>query len=156
MNIEIYEKPVVIKFVMVDGVEFELSELICVLDQLLGATKENDKYGDYSLRAYELYDYDITNKLVQMGLVNRYIGSRMAELYCMKDEVKIQKLLDTLSLSNNSVYEQYDYDCRQLGLSEVFTTRSQSVYEFVLRLLRYCPVKGYRDDKHCMFEIRFR
>ena len=96
MNIEIYEKPVVIKFVMVDGVEFELSELICVLDQLLDATKENDRYGDYSLRSYELYDYDITNKLVQMGLVNRYIGSRMAELYCMKDETKINALLDAV------------------------------------------------------------
>lgn len=96
MDIKIYKKPVITKFVMIDGEEFELYPLIESLTQMLEETKEDDKYGEYSLRDYQLLDYEIANKLVKMELVSNYIGSRMANLYCMKDKKGIEDLLDAL------------------------------------------------------------
>jgi hypothetical protein len=96
MDIKIYKKPVVTEFVMIDGKEFELGELESSLIQIMEQTEENDSWGDYSLRSYELYNYEVTNELVKMGLVKNYTGSRMADLYCMKDEKKIKDLLHTL------------------------------------------------------------
>lgn len=96
MNIEIYEKPVITKFVSVDGVEFELGKLYGCLNQLLEETKEDDHYGDYSLRDYEVHDLKTMRKLVNMGFVKNYTGSRMADLYCMEDKNKISSLLDAL------------------------------------------------------------
>lgn len=95
MDIKIYEKPVITKFVVIDGEEFELSELYSCLHQI-SETKENDRYGEYSLRDYELSNYEVMNKLVKMGLVKNYTGSRMADLYCMKDEKGIKDLLNAL------------------------------------------------------------
>lgn len=97
MEIKIYEKTVVTEFVMIDGKEFELGELESSLIQLLEQTEENDRWGDYSLRDYELYNCEVVDELVKMGLVKNYTGSRMADLYCMKDEKKIRDLLHTLS-----------------------------------------------------------
>lgn len=94
MDIKVYEKPVVTKFVMIDGEEFELGMLIDCLEQISGT--KDDTYGDYYLRDYELIDYEITKKLVKMGLVKNYTGSRMADLYCIKDKKVIEDLLDTL------------------------------------------------------------
>lgn len=96
MDIKVYEKPVIKKFVTIDGVEFGLNELFCSLEQI-NETKENDGYGEYSLRDYELYYPDTMNKLVKMGLVSNYTGSRMANLYCMKDKNAIEKLIDILA-----------------------------------------------------------
>ena len=87
MNIEIYEKPVITKFVSIDGVEFELGKLYGCLNQLLEETKEDDHYGDY---------IETIKKLVNMGFVKNYTGSRMADLYCMEDKNKISSLLDAL------------------------------------------------------------
>lgn len=95
MDIKIYKKPVITKFVMIDGEEFKLGDLYACLEQI-SETKEDDRYGDYSLRDYELVDYEVMNKLVKMGLVKNYTGSRMADLYCMKDKKGIENLLDTL------------------------------------------------------------
>lgn len=95
MYIEIYEKPVPTKFVMVYGEEFELNELCACLEQI-SETEENDNFGDYSLREYQLYYPKTMNKLVKLGLVKNYTGSRMADLYCMKDKDKVGELLDTL------------------------------------------------------------
>ena len=96
MDIKIYEKPVMTKFVTVDGEEFDLYELESSLIQFLDETKERNSYGDYSLRDYELYNYEVTQELVKMGLVSNYTGSRMADLYCTKDEKAMRYLLDSL------------------------------------------------------------
>lgn len=89
MDIEIYEKPVMTKFVVIDGEEFECYKLLACLEQI----NETEKC---SLRDYELLDYEITKKLVKMGLVCNYTGSRMADLYCMKNKKDIEDLIDTL------------------------------------------------------------
>ena len=96
MEIKIYEKPVITKFVTVNGVEFELGNLVCCLEEIRQRTKENDHWGDYSLRDYELSYPEDMDKLTQMGLVKNYTGSRMANLYCMKDEKGINDLIRTL------------------------------------------------------------
>lgn len=94
MDIKVYEKPVITKFVMINGEEFELGMLIACLEQISDTIY--DIYGNYSLRDYELIDYEITKKLVNMGVVKNFIGSRMADLYCIKDKEGIEELLDTL------------------------------------------------------------
>lgn len=95
MDIKIYEKPVMTKFITIDGEEFELRNLCGALYQIQ-TTKEDDHYGDYSLRDYELYSKETMDKLVKLGLVKNYTGSRMANLYCMKDEEALNNLLNTL------------------------------------------------------------
>ena len=95
MNIKIYEKPIITKFIIVDGEEFVLRELYSALEQIQ-ETNENDLYGEYSLRDYEIICFDAMKKLVKIGLVKNYRGSRMADLYCMKDKNKIGKLFETL------------------------------------------------------------
>ena len=96
MEIKIYEKPVITKFVAVNGVEFELGNLVCCLKEIRQRTKKNDHWGDYSLRDYELSYPEDMDKLVQIGLVKNYIGSRMANLYCMEDEKAINDLIKAL------------------------------------------------------------
>lgn len=96
MDIKIYEKPVMTKFVTIDNVEFELNDLICALQEI-SQTKEFDHYGEYSLRDYELEcSYDTITKLVEMGYVSHYIGSRQAQLYKAASNEKIQDLLEQL------------------------------------------------------------
>lgn len=68
MDIKIYKKPVITKFVMIDDEEFELGAMYACLEQI-SETRENDHYGDYSLRDCEIADYKAMNKLVQIGLV---------------------------------------------------------------------------------------
>lgn len=101
MDIKVYEKPVVTKFVEVNGFEFELGILCCCLEEIR-RTAVDDHYGDYSLRDYELSHPSDMNKLVEMGLVKNYTGSRMARLYCMADEQGIDDLITALyELDNN-------------------------------------------------------
>ena len=88
---KIYEKPVMTKFCKVNGVEFELGALLCCIDEIL-TTHDDDKYGDYSLRDYELSHQEEMDRLVDMGLVKYYIGSRMAKLYCVKDRKGLEDL----------------------------------------------------------------
>jgi hypothetical protein len=84
------------KFVIIDGEEFKLSELYSCLEQIEEETLEDDHYGGYSLRDYELIYPKAMDRLVKMGLVKNYTGSRMANLYCMKDKKAIKSLLRTL------------------------------------------------------------
>ena len=65
-------------------------------------TVNDDHHGDYSLRDYELFYSNEMDKLVEMGLVKNYIGSRMANLYCIKDEEKVEKL----------IMELYEFDTK--------------------------------------------
>lgn len=96
MKIEITERPVMVKFINIDGIEFVLGDLYETINQLMGSTMENDRYGEYSLREYELYDYETAEKLVKLGYVKNYTGSRMANLYCMADENRLRELLDKI------------------------------------------------------------
>jgi hypothetical protein len=59
-------------------------------------TKEDDFWGDYSLRDYQLRNQEVMDLLVKMGLVKNYPGPRMANLYCMKNEQGIEKLQNLL------------------------------------------------------------
>ena len=93
LQIDIYDKHVITKFINVNGVEFELGKLLCCLEEIR-RTEVDDHYGDYSLRDYELSHPGEMDKLVEMGLVKNYIGSRMANLYCMKDEKAINELIN--------------------------------------------------------------
>lgn len=95
MDIKIFEKPVITKFITIDGEEFELGNLYASLDQII-ETQEDNCWGDYGLRDYELYDSETMNKLVKMGLVKNYRGPRMANLYCIKDKKGAEELLYTL------------------------------------------------------------
>lgn len=95
MEISVYEKPVIEKFVTVNGVEFEFGVLLCCLEEIR-RTEVDDHYGDRSLRDYELSHPSEMDKLVKMGLVKNYTGSRMANLYCMKDESAINDLVSKL------------------------------------------------------------
>ena len=95
MDIRMYEKPVVTRFVSVNGVEFELGALLCCLEEI-ERTEKDDHYGDYSLKDYELSYPNEMDELVKMGLVKNYTGSRMANLYCMKDEKGIHDLMMAL------------------------------------------------------------
>jgi len=97
MKINITEKPVMTKFVTINGVEFELSRLYGSIYQIMNETEENDHYGEYSLRSYELNDKETMDKLVAMGYVKNYTGSRMANLYCMANEKGLKELLNALN-----------------------------------------------------------
>ncbi len=59
---------------------------------------------------------------------------------------------------NNEYYKEFDYNCRQLDLIEVYKPTSKSQYERFLQLLQEKNIicKGYMDDYNCVFEIRFR
>lgn len=96
VDIKIYEKPVITKFVTIDGEEFKLSKLYSCLEQIEEETLEDDHYGGYSLRGYELVYPEAIDKLVEMGLVKNYAGSRMSNLYCAKDKKGIRHLLNLL------------------------------------------------------------
>lgn len=95
MEIKVYEKPVMTKFVVLNGEEFQLSEVYVSLEQIMN-TKEDDFWGDYSLRDYQLRNQEVMDQLVNIGLVKKYPGPRMATLYCMKDEQGIEKLQNLL------------------------------------------------------------
>ena len=96
-KLEVVEK----KIVTIDALEFDIRELCIAINEMLEHTEPWDHYGDYSLRAYELYDLDTTKKLVELGLVRNYTGSRMADLYCTKDEDAKKEMLSILE----KVYE---------------------------------------------------
>lgn len=95
MEINMYEKPVTTRFVSVNGVEFKFGVLLCCLEEIR-TTEVDDHYGDHSLRDYELSHPNEMNKLVKIGLVKNYTGSRMANLYCMQDKEEIEKLVNVL------------------------------------------------------------
>lgn len=94
MNFEIVEKLVPTKFVMLNGIEFEFVNLIGCIQQFLDIA---DVYYDAPLKDYELEFYDETKKLEKLDLITSYIGSRMAHLYCIKNEESYKTMKDLLS-----------------------------------------------------------
>lgn len=97
MDIKIYEKQTITKFVTIDGMEFKLGDFLSVLYQMEDTIDyDGDLCMEYPLRSYELYDFEITKELVKMGLVHNYRGSGMADLYLAKDVNAIKKLIDIL------------------------------------------------------------
>lgn len=96
-NFEIIEKPVITKFVIINNKEIELNDLLSGIIQILEETNENDTFGDYSLRDYELNcSIDTINILVELDLVKNYTGSRMANLYCIKNKEALSNFYDEL------------------------------------------------------------
>lgn len=55
------------------------------------------------------------------------------------------------------IYKEFDYKCRQKGLSEVFKTQSQDTYFFMRRMFDEKKIKyqGIGDDWNGKYEIRF-
>ncbi len=55
------------------------------------------------------------------------------------------------------VYKEFDTNCCQEGLSEVFKTASKSTYFWMRKTLEEKNVRflGFGDDYNCNFEIRF-
>lgn len=97
MDVRVYEKTIVEKFVTIDGIEFKLGELLSVLYQIIGTIDcDGSLCMEYPLRSYELYDFKITKELVKMGLVYNYTGSKMADLYLAKDINSIKELINIL------------------------------------------------------------
>jgi len=87
--VEIYEKPIITKFVRINGIEFELKKLLGCLYELSEA--------DGALKGYEIIsDLDIIDKLVEFGLFNSFIGSRMAQFYSIKDKERVNALIKEL------------------------------------------------------------
>lgn len=56
-----------------------------------------------------------------------------------------------------SVYDEFDSQCRKSFLSEVFTTKSKEVYFYMRKIFQENKVKftGYGDDYNGEYEIRF-
>ena len=105
-NINIYTKPIMVECVSIGEEKFFLSNLYCCLMEIK-ETKENDNscYSEYSLRDYELSYPNDMDKLVRLGLVLNYTGSRMANCYCMANEKAIIELEEKL----NNLYEKFEY-----------------------------------------------
>lgn len=94
---KLVKEPIIVDFIEFDdGNKFEYSKLINTITDFLTNTIENDKYGEDSLRDYELVDKDVANYLVKLGLVKSYIGPRMSHCYCMKDMRGLEKLIDDI------------------------------------------------------------
>lgn len=87
-HIEIYKKPILETFVTILGEEYLLSDIFVSINEILN-TRENDTYGDYSLRDYEITDLKTMDLLCKLDFVKNYRGSRMANLYCLKNEEKL-------------------------------------------------------------------
>jgi hypothetical protein len=59
---------------------------------------------------------------------------------------------------DNRYYKEFDCNCRQLDLKEIYKPTNKSQYERFLQLLQEKNItcKGYMDDYNCVFEIRFK
>ena len=101
MNVEKYKKLVEMDFIRVDEFEFRSDNLFETL-HILNQTMENDKYGEYSVRGYELPDSYTIESLIKLDLVKNYTGPRMADCYCIKDKDKFDKFYEEI---NNLYYK---------------------------------------------------
>lgn len=70
-------------YITIKDKEYDLFIMIRAIEDMLD-TNEDDHYGEYSYRDYELNSpiayYEC---LVKLGLVKNYVGSREANLFCM-------------------------------------------------------------------------
>ena len=100
---KIFEKLEPVKYVEINGKEFRVRSVISALCDILD-TDEDDRYGDYSLRDYELSsDIEIYDTLVEMKLVKHWIGSREARLYC-----RAAGATEKLKAMLNELYDSID------------------------------------------------
>ena len=84
MKLEVYEKIIPIKMIKLGEKEYTLDDVREALNDMLDHTNEDDRYGEYSLRDYELSsDIKIYEWFVKEGLFKNYTGSRMANLFCL-------------------------------------------------------------------------
>lgn len=96
---KLVKEPVIVDFIEFDdGKKFDYNQMVGTINQFLDETKENDSYGDYSLRDYELVNKDVTNYLIKLGLVKSYIGPRMSHCYCLKDMKGLEKLINDIDI----------------------------------------------------------
>lgn len=67
-------------------------------------------------------------------------------------------LEETAMTTDNKYYKEFDYNCRQLNLTEIYKPTNKSQYKRFLLLLQEKNIacKGYMDEHNCVFEIRFR
>lgn len=140
----------------------EDSDCFCIKTEIPNISKEDaikilyhdkpidEEFAKNLTAVYEMSEkdaYDNGWDSVIEGLTERY-ESPFGVYYLRPDEIPEK--------TENTVYKEFDFKCRQLGLSEVFKTKSKSTYEWMLEKLRCRKAKGYGDDWNCIFEIRFR
>ena len=55
------------------------------------------------------------------------------------------------------IYKEFEYNCNQKGLTEIFKTQSQETYFLMRRLFEEKKIKflGIGDDWNGKYEIRF-
>jgi hypothetical protein len=90
-KIKIFTKLIPITFLTIKDEEFEADKLLCAINEL-EETEEDDKYGEYSIKRYEVSDIVTMEKLVKLGYAKTYIGTRMARFYCVTDKNKLNEL----------------------------------------------------------------
>lgn len=84
MKLEVYEKMIPTKIVKLGDKEYTLKAIVRALNDMINRTDEDDWYGDYSLRDYELSsDIKIYEWFTKEGLFKNYTGPRMANLFCL-------------------------------------------------------------------------
>lgn len=128
------------KFVTVNDIEFELGDLCCALEQMI-STHKGDHYGEYSLRDYELHcSCETMDKLVEMGLVKNYIGSRMANLYCVADKKAVTDLLHKLYEIDSKDYAEFE------NSDKIIFTSSDEFSKYNEKLLN--GFVTYLNNKH--------
>lgn len=99
MVVKKIRKIVEMYYITVDGYEFREDILFETLG-ILSQTMENDRYGEYSVRDYDLPDYETIEALIKLGLVKNYTGPRMADCFCVKDKKKFDEFYEKV----NSLY----------------------------------------------------
>ncbi len=71
----------------------------------------------------------------------------------------VYKKLTDVQLKNivSKIYEEFEHNCIQKGLTEVFKTQSQATYFFMRRTFEEKKIKflGIGDDWNGKYEIRF-
>lgn len=57
----------------------------------------------------------------------------------------------------NDIYKEFDTNCNQKGLDEIFKTTSQSTYFLMRKIFNEKKIKflGIGNDWNCEYEIRF-
>ena len=69
-----------------------------------------------------------------------------------------QKLTDSqLKNITSNIYKEFEYNCVQKGLTEIFKTQSQATYFFMRKTFEEKKIKflGIGDDWNGKYEIRF-
>lgn len=93
---KIYSKIIEIPMIEINGIKFDARDLFRALNEL-NQTESTDRYGDYSLRDYELScDYETIEGLVTLGYAFTFMGERQAKLYKKCEEAKFDNFLEVV------------------------------------------------------------